>query len=95
MTAMETDRLTIRNFRVNDCEALREMILQYQASEYAAYDHPWPTTPDEIRKVAEWFASGDNYLAVCLKDTGRFIGFVCLNPKEHSGESALNIGYIF
>jgi len=95
MTTMETDRLTIRNFSVNDWEALREMILQYQASEYAAYDHPWPTAPDEIRKAAEWFAGGDSYLVVCLKDTGRFIGFVCLNPEEHGGESALNIGYIF
>lgn len=95
MQAIATDRLVIRNFTASDWPALHKMIVQYQASPYAKYDHPWPTDPEEIRGVAQWFADGDHYLAVCLKENGVFIGFVCLNPEEHDGESALNIGYIF
>jgi ribosomal-protein-alanine N-acetyltransferase len=95
LTTLETKRLLIRNFKPGDWEALHEMIVQYQASELAAYDQQWPTGPEDIKRVAEWFASGDSYLAVTLKDTGRFIGFVSLNPEEKEGVREYNLGYIF
>jgi [ribosomal protein S5]-alanine N-acetyltransferase len=93
MIRLETERLIVRNFKVNDCEALHEMIVQYEVSEVAAYDQQWPTSAEEIKGITEWFASGDNFLAVCLKDTTQFIGFVALNPEE--GEQEYNIGYVF
>jgi RimJ/RimL family protein N-acetyltransferase len=89
---IETDRLVIRNFGLDDSEALHKMIVQYAASEYAAYDEQWPTSVDEIKGVTEWFASGDHFLAVCLKATSQFIGFVALNPEEGN---EYNLGYIF
>ena len=95
MEAIETERLVLRNFSAEDGEALLKMIVQYQQSPYAQYDNPWPTDPEQIRGVAQWFASGDHYLAVCRKTDGVFVGFVCLNPEEQHGEPALNIGYIF
>jgi RimJ/RimL family protein N-acetyltransferase len=93
MITLETERLVIRNFIPGDWEALYEMITQYAASENAAYDQQWPTTPEEIKGVTDWFAGGDSFLAVCLKDAGQFIGFVSLNPEEKQG--VYNIGYIF
>jgi hypothetical protein len=48
MTAFETNRLVIDNFRVDDWSDLQEMIVQYQASAYASYDHEWPTSKKEI-----------------------------------------------
>lgn len=95
MIPIETERLVVRNFQVSDWEALRAMIVQYEASEYAAYDQQWPTSVEEIKGVTEWFASGDNFLAVCLKDTSRFIGFVALNPEEGEDGREYNIGYVF
>jgi ribosomal-protein-alanine N-acetyltransferase len=95
MTLLQTERLAIRNFRVSDWEALHEMIRQYESSEVAAYDHQWPTSPEEIRKAAEWFSEGDSCLAVCLKDTGQFIGFVSLNEESRNDCRAFNLGYIF
>lgn len=92
---METERLSIRNFKKSDWEALHEMIVQYESSEYAVYDHQWPTSPEEIKKVAEWFASEDSYLAVCLKDTGQFIGFVSLNQEQKKNCREFNLGYCF
>ena len=65
MITIETNRLIIRNFDTGDWQDLQEMIIEYQGSEYAKYDHKWPTTTEEVRKTVEWFASGDNYLAVC------------------------------
>ena len=95
MQAIETDRLRLRNFTADDGPALLKMIVQYQASPYAQYDQPWPADLEEIKGVASWFAGGDDYLAVCLKESGVFIGFVCLNPEARDGEPAVNIGYIF
>jgi [ribosomal protein S5]-alanine N-acetyltransferase len=92
---LETERLVIRNFQATDWEALHEMIVQYTASELAAYDQPWPTAPEEIRKVTEWFASGDSYLAVCLKPADRFVGFVALNPDASDEQRVFNLGYVF
>ena len=95
MIPIETERLVVRNFEVNDWEALHEMIVQYEASEYAAYDQQWPTSVEEIRGITEWFASGDNFLAACLKETGQFIGFVALNPEEAEDSREYNLGYVF
>lgn len=95
MIALDTERLVIRNFVASDWEALHEMIIQYESNEFAAYDQQWPTSAIEIKGVAEWFANGDNYLAVCLKDTGQFIGFVALNPEPREDRCEFNLGYIF
>ncbi len=95
MKPLETSRLIIRNFLADDWQALHRIIGQYQASEYAAYDQQWPTSPDEIRKVVEWFASGDIYLAVCLREDGQLIGFVCLNEEPTADSRQYNLGYIF
>ena len=95
MTSIETERLLIRNFRNSDADALAEMMTCYAASEMAAYDQPWPTSLEEIRQVTAWFASGDSYLAVCLKATERFIGFVALNPEGQADQRTFNLGYVF
>ena len=101
MTTLTTERLVIRCFTVDDASALREIILQYQASEYAVYDHAWPTSVDEIRGVAEWFASGDTFLAVGLRESGGLNGYVALNPVEeasvqdHGPNHVYGLGYCF
>ena len=95
METIRTERLTIRNYRPEDWRDLHEMIVQYQASEYAQYDHQWPTSPEEIQGVATWFSQGDSYLAVCLQTTGKQIGFVALNKEEREDGLAFNLGFVF
>ena len=95
MVPIETDRLLIRNFTPADGGDLYEIVTTYQASPYAAYDHKWPESEAEIRGVAEWFAGGDSYMAVSVRDTGKVIGFVCLNEEEGEAGRQLNLGYIF
>lgn len=95
MIILETERLIIRNFQASDWQSLHELIVQYQASEFAPYDHQWPTSQEDIRKITEYFASGDNFMAVCLKDTSQLIGFVSLNPEKGDVDRQFNTGYIF
>ncbi len=95
MTAVETERLTIRSFREEDWRDLQEMAVQYEASEYAVYDHQWPTDEEGLRGAATWFASGDGYLAVCLKPGGKVIGLVVLNEEEGCAGTTFGLGYVF
>jgi [ribosomal protein S5]-alanine N-acetyltransferase len=95
MIILQTERLIIRNFTPGDWRSLHELICQYQSSEGAAYDYPWPTAPEEIRRTTEWFATGDSYLAVCLRETGQLIGFVSLSPEQGEADSAYSLGYVF
>ena len=95
MTTLQTERLDIRNFRPEDWRDLHEMIVQYQASEYAQYDDRWPTSEQELQGIAKWFSEGDSYLAVCQRATGKLIGLVAQNMVERDDGPAPNLGYIF
>jgi RimJ/RimL family protein N-acetyltransferase len=95
MNPLETERLFLRNFQSSDWEALLTMIVQYVASGMSVYDQPWPTSPEEVQGVDNWFASGDQFLAVCLKETGQFIGLAAINPENDEALPVYNLGYIF
>jgi RimJ/RimL family protein N-acetyltransferase len=92
---LETDRLLIRNFAPDDGPALLDLVRRYQSSPYAQFDHRWPMSPEEIQAVAEWFASGESSLAVCLRSSGEFIGFVSLNQETTEPGCIYNLGYVF
>lgn len=94
MVTLTTARLLLRNFRPSDWEALHAIIAQYEASGLAVYDQPWPTSPEKIKEITAWFADGDSYLAVCLPEDNRCIGFVALNPVNEVGQE-FNLGYVF
>jgi [ribosomal protein S5]-alanine N-acetyltransferase len=95
MIRLLTERLVIRNFLASDAHALCALINQYEDSAYALYDHQWPTSLVEIVGITEWFARGDSYLAVGLRSTSQFIGFVALDPVSGAGAQVFNLGYIF
>jgi RimJ/RimL family protein N-acetyltransferase len=44
---------------------------------------------------AEWFASGDGYLAVCLKTTGKLIGLLNIHHREELEGRVHGLGYVF
>ena len=94
MISLETDRLVLRNFRPDDRQDLQDMSIHYGASEYAQYDHAWPTATEDIKGMAEWFATGDQFHAVCLKETGKLIGLISLDHSKED-KSAFGLGYVF
>lgn len=95
MISLETDRLILRNFTPDDWQELQEVVVQYQASDSAQYKDPWPTSAEKVQEIAGWFAGGDDYLAVCLKRTGKLIGLVAINRREEQKERVHNLGYVF
>lgn len=95
MTSLETDRLIVRNFRPDDWPQLHVLAVAYQATDAAQYDHPWPTSEEEVKGMANWFASGDDYLAVCLKGTGQLIGLVAIQQRDGQEGPVHGLGYVF
>ena len=95
MTTVETDRLILRNFVAGDWRDLQKMIVRYQETKFAKYDHEWPTASEKIQEIIAWFANGDRYLAICLKTTGVLIGFIAINQREEEDGRIHNLGYIF
>src|SRR5512142_3308740 len=95
MLSLETDRLRIRSFSPDDWRQLQEMSVKYQATPEARYEDPWPTSDDGVQSLASFFASGDDYLAVCLKDTGKLIGMVAIERRKGADGRVHNLGYVF
>jgi len=95
MISLETDRLILRNFTPDDWQGLQEVVIQYQASDAAQYEPPWPTSAEDVQNIAAHFAGGDDFLAVCLKITGKVIGLVAIERREEQEERVHNLGYVF
>ncbi len=54
MIKLETERLIIRNFKSDDWKDIAEIVMDYEQSEYAIYDHgPWPNNLEEYKGIAE------------------------------------------
>lgn len=92
MIAIKTDRLELRNFSIDDFRDLQEIIISKETSEYAIYDHEFPTSENEVKLITERFAKGDRFLAVCELTSNKVIGYVCLNGDN---EEELDLGYCF
>ena len=79
MIKIATARTVIRNFSPDDWHDLQRIITDKEASEYAIYDYPFPTSELEVREIAAWFSKNDNYLAVWETTIKNVIGYVALN----------------
>ena len=92
MKELYTKRLMIRNFTPDDAKDLQEIIISKEASKYAIYDHEFPTSLDEVKKINHRFSLGDKFLAVWESTDQKVIGFVCLNGDN---EKILDLGFCF
>ena len=88
---MQTTNLKIRRFSSADYDDFAELIRDKMASEYAKYDHPFPTDDDSLKQILDYFSGTDEFYAVELIKTNKVIGFLSLNNCEEQG--ARNLGY--
>jgi len=95
MHTLKTKRLIIRNFHPDDWQELLELATRYQATEYAKYDHAWPTTEEEVKGMAKWLSGEKGFRAVCLKSTGKLIGLLNMARKKDTEGREHDFGYVF
>ena len=84
--------MIIRNFKQDDWHDLLEVLVDKEASEYAIYDHPFPTGEREVKDITNWFSQGDSFLAVYEKTDKKVIGYIAINSEKRS---EYNLGYCF
>jgi [ribosomal protein S5]-alanine N-acetyltransferase len=89
---LETERLQLRRFILEDWRDLREYVT---LPEVTKYDYEYPSSDEELRDVVEYFADHAGYWAVCLKATGKLIGHVVCTQKEPEALRTWSLGYIF
>ncbi len=95
MVSLETARLIVRNIQPTDGMGLFEIVHAYASSPFGKFDHKWPETCEEIEEVARRFAQGDDFLAVCLKGSEEFIGFIHFNQIDAADGPVYGLGFIF
>jgi len=86
---METERLLIRRFTSEDGEALFEYLSREAVVRYEPYG---VFTREQAQAEAERRAGDPNFLAVCLRDSGRLIGNLYLAPGDFE---TWELGYVF
>lgn len=91
MERIRTERLELRNFAAEDYRDLQDIIIDKEASDYAVYDHEFPTGEEAVKRITERFSAGDKFMAVWLPEAEKVIGFVCLNGEGRT----LDLGYCF
>jgi [ribosomal protein S5]-alanine N-acetyltransferase len=92
MIYIKTSRLVIRNFKVDDWKDFQEILIYKESSEYAIYDYQFPTSDNEVKGMADKFAKGNKFLAICELTDNKVIGYICLNGKN---DKELELGYTF
>jgi len=86
---METERLIIRRFCINDWNDLYEYLSQEETVKYEPYElFTEEASKDEALKRSE----NDSFWAVCLKSSGKLIGNIYL--AEQAFET-WELGYVF
>ncbi|MHA1199713.1 MAG: GNAT family N-acetyltransferase [Candidatus Heimdallarchaeaceae archaeon] len=93
MISLETERLFVRNFSINDWEDLAELAMKYEETELAKFDEgPWPSNLQKYKEIVENFAKTDDFLAVILKENKKLIGLIYKAQKE---EKKFEFGFNF
>ncbi len=92
MIVMETERLIIRNFRVDDWKDLLEYLSQQEVLKYEPED---ASDEEDCRNKASERSKGNNFFAVCLKESGKMIGHLYFQQVEPAEFLTWELGYIF
>lgn len=92
MMVMESKRLSIRRFRPDDWQDLYEYLSQ---DEVLKYEPETANTEAQCRQKAEERSQGNDFFAVCLRETGKMIGHLYFSRTEPHEFLTWELGYIF
>lgn len=86
---IETERLIIRNFKVEDGEELHQYLSDPEVVLYEPYNC---YTLEEAKKEAALRAANNCFYAVTIKESGKLIGNLFLSKKDFD---TWELGYVF
>ena len=86
---IETERLIVRRFVPEDWRDLYAYLSDERVVRYERYG---PFSREAAQREAARRAESDEFLAVCLKESGKLIGNLYLGVREYE---TLELGYVF
>lgn len=89
MDTIVTKRLVIRSFRPDDWQDLYAYLSDASVVKYEPYE---PFTPTQAKDEAARRAELPDFLAVCLRSSGKLIGNLYFAPREFG---TFELGYVF
>lgn len=89
---LETDRLVLRRFRAGDA---KDLFAYLSLPEIYLYEPGEPISLDEADRLCNERASGDSFIAVCLKESNRLIGHLSYHRAEPAYVNTYELGFIF
>lgn len=87
---METKRLIIRKFIIEDFDDFIGLIRDKMKSEFSIYDEQFPTDHEHLRRLLSYFAESDEFFAIEKKDIKKVVGYISLNRVS---DAVRNLGY--
>lgn len=84
-----TDRLIIRKFREDDWKDIHEYLSVERVVHFEPYE---PFTAEESKEEAIYRSQNEEFIAVCLKDTGKVIGNLYFGKRDYG---TYELGYVF
>lgn len=88
---MKTERLTIRLLEGTDWQRMMALAADFEKSQYAIYDMPFPAEEDAARELTRQFAESGLFFAVFLPENPEMIGYVCF----HNADGFYDLGFRF
>ena len=86
MILLQTERLTLRNYLMDDVPGVHEYFSHEEVSRYEDF---WPQTMEDVAQgLSEW-KDMDNRMAVILTEAGELIGSVGYWVEEEAGETGV------
>ncbi|MBI5706938.1 MAG: GNAT family N-acetyltransferase [Armatimonadetes bacterium] len=87
-----TERTLLRPFRFTDWPSLQAYLSK---PEVTRLDSPYPLDDVGIQAVAKFFEGSEDFLAVCLKETGSLIGHLHFGVRTDASPGFRNLGFVF
>ena len=88
---IETNRLHIRDLYETDWVEMKDIFVDFNQSQYAAFDRLLPKDDGGAKILTKRFSDSGLFFAVHLLDSNKMIGYVCF----HKNGDDLDLGYCF
>ena len=91
MRQIETARLILRPFCSGDWQDFQELSVDWKAAPGPEFDK-WRTSEAASKESVEHMSTRDNYLAMCLRESGKVVGLLAMNGID--SEHQLDLGHV-
>ena len=91
MDTIETERLLLRRFAAADWRDFQELAVDWNAAPGPAFDK-WRDSEEACRESVTYMAEKSDYLAVCVRPSGKVVGLLAINGIDDDGQ--LDLGHV-